>query len=201
MLTLLIRRLPARRGVLPVTAFVVATLSLAVASCNDPFAPNAAYSVVTDSFSLYAITGTPPTYPSAVDIYYHSGRRIDPGYSYDIAFDLDPQGNVRIIPVQLMGGAVTAGRTVGLQKITGSYDAVQAAPGSGYEYDSALVVAPGEGVIVQVLSDLCSTAASQLLYAKFKVLATSVTSRAIAVAQVLDPNCGFRSFAEGVPKN
>jgi hypothetical protein len=95
-------------------------------------------------------------------------------------------------------------RPVGLQKVAGSFETVLAAPSSGYETDSSLVLAPGETLVIQTAhnagsQDICTFALSPYLYAKIGVDSVNLASRTIYFQLGLDPNCGFRSFASGVP--
>jgi hypothetical protein len=92
---------------------------------------------------------------------------------------------------------------VGLQKVSGSFDTVLEAPKDGYETDSALVMAPGEVVAVQSAhnfsSDLCAYSISPNIYAKITVDSVNLASRTLYLRMGLDPNCGFRSLADGIP--
>ena len=95
---------------------------IGAAACDDPFAPRATTSVRTDSFIVYSVSQTPVNVPAAFNIVFFTPLRLEPTYGFDLAFDIDDAGKVVLIPVRLVGGAVTAGRRVGLQRITGAYD-------------------------------------------------------------------------------
>jgi hypothetical protein len=47
--------------------------------------------------------------------------------------------------------------------------------------------------------DICSFSLSPYIYSKVNIDSVNVVTRTINVSVTVDPNCGFRSFAEGVP--
>ena len=63
--------------------------------------------------------------------------------------------------------------------------------------------APGETVVIQSAHngdrDICQFALSPYLYAKIAVDSVSLATRTLYLRLGLDPNCGFRSFASGIP--
>ena len=85
----------------------------------------------------------------------------------------------------------------------GVFDSLHVAPTDGYEADSALVLAPGEVVVVQSphnsSGDLCVFAINPNIFAKIAVDSVNLASRTLYLRLGLDPNCGFRSFADGIP--
>jgi hypothetical protein len=92
---------------------------------------------------------------------------------------------------------------VGLQVAQASFDNLIAAPKTGYRADTALVAAP-DAVILAQATDIttCGFAINgQNLYAKIVVRSIDVAKRVLSVTYTVDPNCGFVSFAQGVPKN
>lgn len=193
-------RAPRRRGR---ATFVVATCAAAMlAACDDPFAPRATTEVRTDTFSVFAMNGTPVNVPTAFNVVFFTPVRIDPSYSFDVAFDIDDDGNAVLYPVRLVGGAVTSTRQVGLQKVTVPYDQVTKAPTGGYRYDSTLTLAANETAVIEMAAEQCAfQAVSQLVVAKLEILAIDVSNRALAFRVTYDPNCGFRSFLPGIPKD
>ncbi|NUQ12908.1 MAG: hypothetical protein HUU26_11400 [Gemmatimonadaceae bacterium] len=193
-----VSRLTAARRLVALT---VAAGAIGLAACDDPFAPRATTRVRIDSFLVYSMSQTPVTAPAAFNILLFTPLRLEPTYGYDIVFDLDASGNVVILPVRLVGGAVTAGRSVGLQKIQGSYEDVTRAPTRGYQYDSTVTLAVNEGVLVELPTDACQFQTSRVVYAKLQISAADPVSRRIAFRIAYDPNCGFRSFLPGIPKD
>lgn len=191
-------RFPAR-SVAPVA--LGASLVAAIA-CSDPLASKATLAVQSDTLVAFAISGTPPQFPAALNTAFRAVVRVDVDHNYDVAFDIDAQGAVRLIPVRLMGGATTSARRVGLQKSAVAYSALTQAPNSGYAYDSVVVVKPGEAAAIELTSsDQCVFTFSTLLYSKIGIDSVNTRTREIFFQVTHDPNCGFRSFQPGVPKN
>jgi len=179
----------------------VATASIGAVACDDPFAPRATTSVRTDSFIVYSVSQTPVNAPAAFNIVFFTPLRLEPTYGFDLVFDIDETGKVVLIPVSLVGGAVTAGRRVGLQRIEGAYDEVTRAPTTGYKQDSTVTLDIGEAALVELQTDICQFQTSQLVYAKLQIKAIDAIARTIVFRITYDPNCGFRSFLPGVPTN
>jgi hypothetical protein len=178
------------------------TFLVTAIACSDPLAAKATLAVQTDTLVAFALTGTPPQFPAALNMVFRTVVRVDASHNYDVAFDVDAQGNVRLIPVRLMGGSTTAGRRVGVQKATQSYAALTKAPTSGYAYDSVVVVKPGEAAAIELTSsDQCVYNYSTLLYSKIGIDSVNTATRQIFFQTTHDPNCGFKSFLPGVPKN
>jgi len=184
--------------------FVVVGLS----ACSDPTNLKASLATTVDSLSVFALSGTPPTYPSGIAILARQPVRVD-GFGvdglpfFDVALDIDAAGNAIIYPVKLVVISPRGWRPVGLIKVAGVFDSVTDAPKTGYESDSSLVMAPGEVVVVQsahnTSGDLCQLALSPNIYAKIAVDSIDIASRTLFLRLGLDPNCGFRSFVTGIP--
>jgi hypothetical protein len=188
------------RLVLVAAIFVAAVLN----GCGDPTNIKAQLPTFVDTLSVWALSGTPPTYPSGISV---PGRQIvtvNANAGFDVALDLNAAGEPVIYPVRLVvstpGGS---GRPVGLQKVAGTFETVTAAPSTGYETDSALVIGAGETVVVQTpqngSTEVCQFAISPNLYAKITVDSVNLASRILYFRLATDPNCGFRSFADGIP--
>jgi hypothetical protein len=169
-------------------------------ACGDPLASKASLANQFDTLAAFSLSGTSIYAPTALNTTFRFVTRADNEFNYDLAFDLDANGDVHLIPVRLLGGVLTAGKVVGLQKSTGSYDALTKAPSSGYVYDSVVVVKPGDAVAVQVTTDQCVYTGQQL-YSKLGIDSVNMSQRKIYFRLAHDPNCGFRSFATGLPKS
>jgi hypothetical protein len=184
-------------------AIIAAVLAAAfVNACGDPTGLKASLLNSVDTLSVFALSGTPPNYPSGVAFLSRQTVQVDGFANFDVAFDINADGNTVIYPVKLIvasGGS----RPVAMQKIAAAFDQVGEAPKTGYQGDSALVALPGETIVVQSAhnfgSDLCQFALNPNIYAKIAVDSVNLSSRTIYFRMGLDPNCGFRSFAEGLP--
>jgi len=90
-----------------------------------------------------------------------------------------------------------------LQTSTSTFDDLQRAPGGGYRPDTALVTKPNTLVLVQSHdANACGVSLTgSTIYAKIVITALDPVSRQMKVRYTVDPNCGFRSFTSGVPKD
>ena len=174
-------------------------------ACDDPFALEASLETVRDTLTVYAMTGTSPAYPSALDARTGFVVRIEPNIAFDVAFDLNPDGSVRVIPARLISptkidfGQTTLTHGVALQVPAGGFESITIAPSNGYKADSLVTVDAGETVVARVESSACFL--SPVIYAKFVVDSVNAVTRQIFLRTVRNPNCGFRSFQPGVPKD
>jgi hypothetical protein len=179
--------------------FVVVGLN----ACGNPTSLRASFPTSVDSLAVFALSGTPPTYPSGIALLSRQAARVDGFAGFDVAFDIDAAGNVIISPVKLVVIVPGGSRPVGLLKVPGTFDNALEAPKSGYELDSSLVMVPGEVVMVQAAhnnsGDLCQFALNPNIYAKIAVDSINLASRTLFLRLGLDPNCGFRSFVAGIP--
>jgi hypothetical protein len=177
--------------------------ALVLSACGNPTNLRANLSTSTDSLTVWALSGTPPSYPSGVSLVGRQVVRVDGSASFDVALDIDASGHAVIYPVKLVVSTPGGGRPVGLQKVPGIFDSVTVAPKTGFETDSALVMAPGEVVTIQSphngSQDICQFAISPYLYAKIVADSVNLASRTVFVRVGFDPNCGFRSLGVGVP--
>jgi hypothetical protein len=181
------------------TMLVVTVLN----ACGNVASLKATIPTYTDTLSLWALSGTPPSYPSAISIPSRQIVRVDGFAGFDIAFDIDGNGKAVVYPVKLIVASPGGSRPVGIQKLSRSFDDVLAAPTTGFQTDSSLVIVPGETVAVESphngSGDLCQYAISPNIYAKIAVDSVNLASRIIYLRMGFDPNCGFRSFATGIP--
>ncbi len=187
------------RSLRPVAALAV----LVISACSDSLGLKATIGTETDSFIVYALSGTPATFPST---YVAAGRTvavIDGNGNFDVAFDINSAGKVVVYPMRLVVSPITAFRDVGLLKGTGSFDAITRAPTTGYLTDQSIVLAPGEVVILQTArntrNDVCLYGISPYIFAKIGIDSVDLKNRSIFFKSTVNPNCGFHSFKAGIP--
>lgn len=190
-------RLKVRAAALALAAAFIVLSS----ACGDSTGFEASRPVVTDTFTVYSISGTPPGFPSALSTTSQALVRADGDFNFDIAFDIDAQGRALLYPVRLTGGQYTADRQVGLQKASTTFELMLRAPTGGYRYDSVLVSQPNDAILVQVITLECQFGLSTAKYSKLAIDAIDPVRRTISFRMTHDPNCGFRSFAPGIPKD
>jgi hypothetical protein len=187
-------------SLLPLAA--VTAVVVALTACNDPNAIDGRVANVGDTVLVYALTGTPPYFPTAYNSAARAITRADADFSYDIVFDIDAQGRVVIYPLQLVGGVFSSSRSVGVQKLKVPFNDLGRAPASGYVTDSTVSLSPGEGIVIQSQSSGCTALSfSPFLYTKLAIDSAKANTREIWFHTMHDPNCGYRSFGSGIPKN
>ncbi|HEV2671287.1 MAG TPA: hypothetical protein VGU74_09355 [Gemmatimonadales bacterium] len=157
----------------------------------------------TDTVSVYALTGTPVSTPSAYWILTRQVVRTDQNSSFDFGFDIDSSGHALIMPT----GAMKLGRQSGAQVTATLFDSVKTAPSSGYQVDSAVVLSVNSVAIMHSRAAQCSSDLSPVhnYFAKLHVLAIDTTSgpngRRIDLEILTDINCGYRGLEPGLPKH
>jgi hypothetical protein len=175
-------------------------IAAASAACGDPTGLKATLETVQDTLVVFALNGTAPLAPTALNTPTHTVVQADPASGFDVAFDVNEAGQAVIYPLKLVDSEFGTVRPVGLLKVAGAYESVLSAPSSGYGYDSALVALPGEVVVVQAQGQpFCNLDPITTVYSKLTVDSVDTSSRTVHFRMTVDPNCGFRSFAPGVP--
>jgi hypothetical protein len=190
-------RRPLRRAA-AVAAVLVATLGL---GCGpDPFAVRADSPVRLTIFTVWAISGSPTPYPTAFSVQSNATVRLEPSGTFDLAFDITPEGKLRVLPVSKVVNPISGARSIGVQVPGVPYAAITSAPRSGYAVDSIIELEVGGAFVVQVPSQLCGFSQQPILYAKFNVDTIVPADRRAFLSGRINPNCGFRSFADGIPE-
>ena len=185
---------------------LLATMSVVVGlnACGNPTSIRASLITSVDTTSVFALSGTPPSYPSAINLLARQPVRVDGSASFDVAFDIDADGNAVVYPVKQVVSTPGNSRAVGLQRLLVQFDSVTEAPKTGYAIDStSFVLGPGATVVIQsqhnFSGDICQFALNPNIFAKIAVDSVNLVSRTVYIRMGLDPNCGFRSFVAGVP--
>ena len=178
---------------------------LLLAGCGNVNPYQAQFPTEADTFTLFALTGTPAAYPSGLNTFSRLATRVDGSANFDLAFDVDAAGNVVVYPVKLIVSSIGGDRTIGLKRVGGTFDAITSAPTGTYQGDSAVVLTVGENVAVDAnrgaSGDVCYLNLSPNIYSKIQITSVDLATRTIVIQSVVDPNCGFRSFAAGIPAN
>ena len=184
-------------------SLVAAALAVSVVACGDLTGVPASLPTISDSSTAYALNGAPPNAPTSLHIYTGQLFAADANFLFDVAFDLDAGGNPVILPQRVVASGLAATHSVGLQTSTSTFESITRAPASGYRADSALVVKLNQPVLIQSNDpNACGVSLTGTnIYAKLVVRAIDATARKLTVVYTVDPNCGFRSFLPGVPKD
>ncbi len=182
-------------------SFVFVVLALA-AACGDPLGlPPPAIPNRTDTVSLYALSGTPVTTPSAYVISFRQVVRTDQSaQGFDFAFDIDSTGRAVLLPT----GALKLPRASGIRLTSEPFDSILVATTGGYQGDSAVAVDSNTVALLHSRPLVCSFGITSIYYAKLHVLRVDTTSgpngRRIDFEILNNVNCGYRGLEPGLPK-
>ena len=194
-MTLIAQRRALRAGLL---VFLVGSAGL-VACGPDPFAPVATDSNVDVSIEVWALTGAPTSFPTVHLVAQRITARPDAAASFDLAFDIDADGRLRVMPVNQVVTPLSGNRRIGIIRSSEVYNTIVEAPRDGWIFDSTLAVNVGQVFIVRVQTQYCASSTSPEVYAKYMVDSIFPVERRIRLSGRVNPNCGFRSFLSGVP--
>jgi len=177
-----------------VTAFCLA--------CGALGAPAAQYPTTETSPTVYALNGSAPATPAGLDFLTGGAVTVDASFLFDVALDIDSSGNIVVYPARRVANGLATGTSIGLQKVSASYENYTQATKNGYVFDSVLVVPVGTVVAVDVLSTVTCTVYSlgASYFAKFIVDSINASQRAMYTRVLTDPNCGYIELTSGLPK-
>ena len=177
----------------------------AAAACANPFATTARLATIDDTAAVYALTGAPESAPTAINITFPRAVITTPSEHYDVVFDIR-NDSAFAYPPRAIGASLIAG----LQLSPMPFDAITQAPTTGYNDTLPVFIKTGDVLLVQSTSSQCSTqsiAARTFIYAKIVIdsifydgAAAPHVPRTIWYRLRNDPNCGFLSFEDGIPK-
>jgi hypothetical protein len=186
-----------------IVALGAAILAIAAAACGDLTSVPASLPTLSDSGAVYALNGAPVGAPTALYVFSGALLPANSSFVFDVAFDIDASGAAVLIPMRAVATGLSSTHTVGLQKVNVLFDSLTVAPKSGYRADTALVVPLGQVVAIQSSDpSACSVSLTgTVLYAKVVVTGIDRATKKLSVRYTVDPNCGFVSFAPGLPKD
>ena len=176
---------------------------MVVAACKGFTAIDASFQNVTASDTVYALNGGPPNSPNSMNFFQGLTERADQGFGFDIAFDIDKNGNAVIIPARVLATAFSNPSSIGLQRSTAPFEAISEAPKDGYRADTAMTVSIGQAVIIEVhdINACLYALKGQSYFSKLVVTEVDTTLKRLAFTVTVNRNCGFRSFAPGLPRD
>ena len=184
-------------------SFGVLGAAFVASACTNPIHITAQAATAVDTVTVYALSGTLPSTPSGLDLFTRKPVVVDGFGAFDVAFDIVSQTQVRVLPVKSVVSSPIGVRSVAIRPMPGTFDALLTAPIGIYRPDSAVVISPGDVVVIQTTrafgGEVCQYAISPYLYAKLAVLSIDTSQRTIQLRLGVDPNCGFRSFQSGIP--
>ncbi len=168
---------------------------------DDPFRGSATTSNTVAHFSLAAFS-TGAIAPTAIDLL--NQRPVRPelqaaGTNFQLAIDVNAQGQVSLLPVLTVLNPPTGALSVGLQRSPLAFDAVGRAPTGGYVTDSVRTAAPGETWLLQLQTPNCVF--GDPFYGKLEIEGINLATRRAVVRLMINRNCGYRDLIEGLPRN
>src|SRR5687767_1432771 len=89
---------------------------VAVTGCDDPLRPDANLSVFERTVTLYSLNGSPPSAPTGLLLYDAQAIKADASFLFDLAFDVESDGRVTVLPVRAVSGGLNSAHRVGLQR-------------------------------------------------------------------------------------
>jgi hypothetical protein len=168
-------------------------------ACSNPLTAAATDTNATQPFTVHALTGSGLDFADAIYFPLRTVARVDGSFSFDVAFDINAQGDVVLLPVGVVGQNPAGNRRVGIITPTGTFEAATEAPLSGYTIDSVTVVKLGQTAVVQAQEAVCSLSPTPYYYAKLVVDSLDRPARTLFGRVLIDSNCGFRSLVPGLP--
>jgi len=186
------------RGLVACAMVVCAAIA---GACDGPTNVPGQSEDATQAFFVHALNHGAFAGSTAITFPGRSVTRVDGTYQFDVAFDIDTNGNVMLLPPQMVGQDPSGNRLVGIITGIGSYDAITEAPISGYVVDSTVTVARGQAVAVQAQEPVClsSNPAAPYLYAKIVVDSIDLVGRGIFGRAMIGGDCGYRQLVAGFP--
>lgn len=199
----------ARQLLLLVGAIAVAGLT----ACDDPFEVTATFENTDASFAVYGLSDAPPGGFTALNSFVPDLARVAPSQVYDLIFDIRTEAGGERVAYALPPAAVSSFGSAGLIKdTTRGYSEILEAPVRGYDDTTAVVIRPGDVLLLQSTARACAAQAvlarrfiySKLMidsihYAPFDAF-TNPDGSTIYFHMRVNPNCGFISFADGKPE-
>jgi hypothetical protein len=175
--------------------------AIVAGACDGPTTTPGTTELGTQAFFVHALTGSSLSASTALSFPAEAVTRVDGGYTFDVAFDINADGNVVLLPPEMVGQNPAGNRLVGIISGIGTYDEITSAPLTGYTVDSVTVIGRGQAVAVQAQEPVClsSTPAAPYLYAKIVIDSIDVVGRGIYGRAMIGGDCGYRQLVAGFP--
>jgi hypothetical protein len=184
---------------------IVAITMAALTACRSDSTLQADVPTVSDTLTAYALTGTQVGFPNGLNSVFGTTVRIDGTANFDVAFDFTDPEQIQVIPARSIVSAITGAPAVGLMTVEQPFDSLRRAPDGYYRPDTAITVSPGQTFVMQSFRNsgltICYYLVTPRVYSKVVIDSVNVTTRAVYIRQTVNPNCGYRSFLPGFPKD
>jgi hypothetical protein len=136
----------------------------------------------------------------------------DPSQNYDLVFDIRPDSAGVLRGFVLPPKVVALFGNAGIRRDSvDAFEDIKQAPVTGYDDSTAVAVNPGDVLLIQAQTTACSgevLTQRQFMYSKIVIDSvntspfdpiTNPAGSSIYFRIRVDPNCGFISFADGIP--
>jgi hypothetical protein len=177
---------------------VIVLASIAtVPACKAGLDPVELYPVVIDSTIVFALNGSAPGTPTALDLFNVATFRANESFEYDLAFDINADGLPVVIPAAALATNYSMPHDVGLQVVpNATFLSLTSAPTAGYRLDTALVAPVGAVIAVEShdLAHCPSSTVGQSFFAKIVITAVNPATRSIAFTLGVNRRCGVHGL-------
>jgi hypothetical protein len=177
---------------------------LAIVACQDITRETIATRDVTeDTLIVFPLRGSPLSAPIAVDLFQVRAIRLGQvDVRPDVVVDTTGSG-VLLYPSQLIIDPDVLGTKTALLEVSSNFDSIPEALTAGYQDTAAVAVTVGETVLIRA-GNVCfgGFPGRDFFYSKLQLLEITTSSgfRSARFRIRSNPNCGFRSFADGLPE-
>lgn len=186
-------------GLLSAIALLLATAILG--ACGDPLSLNpATVENRIDSVTVWAVTGTSVSLPSAYDITLRQRERLDQVTTFDFLYDVTPAGKHVFLP---LAAVAPNGRTTGnpgFQLTETPFDSITVAQQLGYVTADTVPVTVHQVYYARSVVNTSVCTLGIPFYAKLEVLAVDDSARSVTFRILTNVNCGYRGLEAGLPK-
>jgi hypothetical protein len=182
----------------------LAVALLAIVACEDITRSTIATRDVTeDTLIVFPLRGSPLSAPIALDLFFVESIRLGQAERRpDVVVDTSGSG-VLLYPSQLIIDSDVLPASTAFLEVTTNFDSIPEALTSGYQDTTAVAVSVGETVLVRA-GNVCfgGFPGRDFFYSKLQLLEITTSSgfRSARFRIRSNPNCGFRSFADGLPE-
>src|SRR3569833_2526913 len=176
---------------LKVAGMVAVVALITAVSCTGLTDVPASLATSTDSATVNAIHGAPLGAPTAIHAFSAQFVPATADFIFDVAFDLDAQAQIHILPQRQVASGLQPTHTVSLATVPDSFEAVASVPsGLTFHADTGMIIQRNQVVIAQVSdANACNfSLTGRTLFAKIVVKAINRDARTLQVKFTVDPN-------------
>jgi len=168
-----------------------------VVACGDPLEPTLIpVPDEPETAVLVELTGGPLAESSAFDVITALPTRTDLFPGWDFAFDVLPAGTAVLWP----RGTIVEGEDpvdAGLQILDLEFEAIRAAPESGYTRFDPVPIAVGDVLVVQSRRDPSLGSIRCRRYGKIEITDLDASGGTVTFRHLVNPNCEKRTLIPG----